>query len=78
MAQYIGIATGHWVSRKLEGGKIIVLNDNSTWEIASLDRIKTTLWLTTQRVDIDTRVGGYILINRDTGEQVAAKYLGKK
>ncbi len=53
------------------------------WEVNSLDRINTTLWLPVTNVTIlkaNQPVGEYryTLINTDDGEKALAKYLGKQ
>jgi hypothetical protein len=53
------------------------------WEINSLDRIDTALWLPISNVTIlkaSSPVGEYkyTLVNTDDGEKALAKYLGKQ
>jgi hypothetical protein len=71
---------GHWVKEKANGGRLIILEDGSLWEINSVDRIETMLWLPTESIfvrEIEGVVGGYSLINTDSGDEVRAIYLGK-
>lgn len=79
---YAGIGGGHWIKKVESGGKIIILEDNSVWEISSLDRIDTALWLpitsiTVVLTDYAILDYKYLLINTDDGEKAVAKYLGK-
>ena len=79
---YLDVGSGHWIKRKVDGGKLIILEDNSIWEIHSLDRIYTTLWLPLTNMTIietDSPIGDYkyLLINTDDGEKALAKYMGK-
>lgn len=79
---YLDVGSGHWIKRKVEGGKLIILEDNSIWEINPLDRIYAALWLPLTSITIiesDSPIGDYkyILINTDDGEKALAKYLGK-
>ena len=61
---------------------MITLEDGSIWEINSVDRIHTAIWLpiTDISVTLSRRPIGdykYLLINTDDGEQVLAKYIGR-
>jgi hypothetical protein len=80
---YAGGSGGHWIRSKADNGAIITLEDGSMWEINSLDRIYTMLWLPVSNVTIlkaGSPVGEYryTLINSDDGEKAIAKYLGKQ
>jgi hypothetical protein len=82
-ASYAGSSGGHWIRSKADNGAIITLEDGSMWEVNSLDRINTTLWLPVTNVTIlkaNQPVGEYryTLINTDDGEKALAKYLGKQ
>lgn len=82
-AAYTGSSGGHWIKSKAANGAIIILEDGSMWEINSLDRIDTALWLPISDVTIlkaSSPVGEYkyTLINTDDGEKALAKYLGKQ
>ncbi len=80
---YSGLGGGHWVSNKIDSGNIIVLEDGSMWEIQSIDRIFTRLWLRITAITVleaSTPIGDYRyrLVNTDDNESVLAKYLGKR
>jgi hypothetical protein len=80
---YSGSSGGHWIRSKADNGAIIILEDGSMWEITTLDRIDTALWLPISNVTIlkaSSPVGDYkyTLINSDDGEKALAKYLGKQ
>ncbi len=82
-ASYAGGGEGHWIKSKADNGAIVTLEDGSMWEINSLDRISTVLWLPISNVTIlkaSSPVGEYkyTLINTDDGEKALAKYLGKQ
>ncbi len=52
------------------------------WDVATLDRIDTALWLPTTDITVmrDPKPIGdykYILVNTEDGEKAHAKYLGK-
>lgn len=80
---YAGVGKGHWVRKTIDGGKLIILEDGSLWEVSALDRINTALWLATTDITvIEARapIGDfkYVLINTDDGETAKVKYLGKR
>jgi len=62
-----GCEDGHWISSVSNGGEIIVLEDGSVWQVDSIDRIDTSLWLPTENVVICDES---IMINTDNGEKV--------
>ncbi|MDQ0010547.1 hypothetical protein J2T07_002737 [Luteibacter jiangsuensis] len=60
--------SGYWVRSVTDDGGIIVLNDGTIWEVSSLDRIDSSLWLPmTEIVVCDDK-----LINTDDNETVEA------
>jgi len=80
IGQYPGPLRGHWISELFSYGKYILLEDNSLWEIDSLDIINTVLWLPVSNiVIIANHYQGYVfydLVNTDEGEKASARYLG--
>ncbi len=73
---------GHWVDEVSSNGAIVTLEDNSMWEITSVDQVDTALWLPTTNITVmaDPRPIGdykYILVNTEDGEKARAKYMGK-
>jgi len=50
---------------------VVVLEDNSVWEIDSIDRIDSTLWLPIENIVVCDDE----LINSDTGDKVSATQL---
>jgi len=82
-ATYAGSSGGHWINSNAGNGAMIILEDGSVWEINSLDRIDTALWLPISNVTVlkaSSPVGDYkyTLINTDDGEKALAKFLGKQ
>ena len=77
---YGGTGSGHWVSKNIDSGKLIKLEDGSLWEISSIDRINTMLWLATEQITI-TKSGNspypYKLINVDQENAAEAKLVSK-
>jgi len=64
-------AEEHWIKDKANDGSIIILEDGSIWEVDSLDRIESSLWLPTETIIIPDSYD--CLINVDTGEKVYAR-----
>ncbi len=80
---YGGSSGDHWIRSKADNGAIVILEDGSMWEVNSIDRIYSSLWLPISNVRIlkaSSPVGDYkfTLINTDDGEKALAKYLGKQ
>jgi hypothetical protein len=66
-----GCEDGHWISSVSSGGEIVILEDGSVWQVDSIDRIVTALWLPTENVIIC----GNTMINTDNGEKVGVTQL---
>lgn len=62
---------GSWVSSVSSGGEIVILDDNSVWEIDAVDRVETSVW--TLSDNIVTCEEEDALINTDTGDKVSAR-----
>ena len=80
---YSGASGGHWIRSKADNGGMITLEDGSIWEINSIDRIDTILWLPTTGITVlkaPQPVGDYkyMLLNKDDGEKALAKFLGRE
>jgi hypothetical protein len=80
---YTGIGGGHWISKKSVNGNMITLEDKSLWEVHSIDRIYTMLWLPISNITVlesNSPFGKfrYELYNTDDGEKALAKYLGSQ
>lgn len=70
-----------WVTRVESRGADVELSDGSRWEIQTIDRIHTTLWLPSDRVTVTlarSPLGNYrYSITHDrSGRAVLARYLG--
>lgn len=82
-SNYLGTNGGHWIKSKVDGGAMIILEDGSLWQIDSVDRVDTALWLPITNVTVlraSSPIGEYkyVLINTDDGEKALAKFLGKQ
>lgn len=77
---YAGGLEDHWISRNIGRGHFILLEDNSLWEVDSIDKITTSLWLAvSQIIVLPTRVDDvtlYRLVNIDDGETVHVRFRG--
>ena len=83
VSPYLGVGSGHWIRENVDGGRFILLEDNSFWQVDPLDRIDTILWLPVSDVTVLESSSGspgynYLLINTDDGEQAHARYLGRR
>lgn len=81
-AAYTGPSGGHWIRSKADNGALLTLEDGSIWEISSIDRIDTSLWLPVTNITVlraTSPVGDYkyTLLNTDDGEKALAKFLGR-
>lgn len=77
---YYSTGSGHWVSKKIDSGKYIKLEDGSLWEISPLDKINTILWLTLDDITViesDNLLYPYILVNTDDDETAEAKLIAR-
>lgn len=77
---YSGVGGRHWISKVIRNGTYIELEDGSLWEVASLDRVYTSIWLPVSDirvVEANSSVGSYqyLLVNVDSGEQASAKLI---
>ena len=77
---YAGAASGHWIKRIVERGKIVELEDGSLWELSSFSRVDAILWLPVEKIVV---TGGdmpgypYKLVNPDSKSAADAKLLSK-
>ena len=78
MAFYPRIHQEHWLFDKLEDGRLVILEDDSIWEVHPSDREITTRWLRISTITVKNTEKGshpYILSNRTEGEDARADYL---
>ncbi|AFT96748.1 hypothetical protein AMBAS45_16435 [Alteromonas macleodii str. 'Balearic Sea AD45'] len=72
-------ATGeYFISRVSNGGGIISLSDGSIWQVNTIDKIDSMLWLPTSTVIVINDSYGYSMVNLDDGTNVRVEYLGNK
>jgi hypothetical protein len=80
MAVYTRIREEHWLRDKLNEGRIVILEDESTWEVHPSDRQTTKRWLRMSTISVKhTQKEGYpyLLSNRTEGEDARANYVGE-
>ena len=80
---YSGVGSGHWISEVSGGGRSVLLNDWSVWEISSSHQVTVSDWLPTSQVTVienDQPNGeyGYLLVNRMEDEVAMARYKGRR
>ena len=80
---YMGVGSGHWISKNIDSGAFIILEDGSLWEVDTMEKINTMLWLPISNITVVESSNGslgydYLLINTDDGEKAHAKYMGRK
>jgi hypothetical protein len=85
LAFYTRIHEEHWLRDKLEEGRIVILEDESMWEVHPSDRQITKRWLRISTINVKhieinvkhTEKEGYpyLLSNRTEGEHARANYL---
>jgi hypothetical protein len=64
-----------WIDSVSDDGEVIVLSDDSVWQVEFADQVKASLWLPLQRVVIakTSRVGLYRLVRERQGDSVQAR-----
>jgi hypothetical protein len=80
MAEYTKIQDEHWLRDKLDAGRIVVLEDESIWEVHPSDRVFTSRWLRISTITVKhtqkQEVFPYVLSNSTERENARANYLG--
>tara|TARA_Y100001954_G_scaffold100286_1_gene109257 strand:- start:119 stop:673 length:555 start_codon:yes stop_codon:yes gene_type:complete len=79
---YANVGGNHWIKKNIDRGTYIVLEDGSTWKVSLVDKIDASLWLPISNIIVVRTNNGlpgydYDLINKDDGEKVNVKYMGK-
>ena len=77
---YERIRQEHWLQDKQHEGKILILNDDSPWEVNPKDQFLTKLWLRGSTIMVEyteKQDYSYMLRNRTEGEIARANFLGQ-
>jgi hypothetical protein len=80
MAFYTRTHEEHWLRDKREEGRIVVLEDDSMWEVHPSDRLITQRWLRMSTINVEhTQKEGhpYLLKNSTEDESARANCLGQ-
>ena len=83
MPHYLKFDEEHWLRDKQHDGKIIILEDESVWEVHPMDRAAAARWLRISTItvavkDTEKEEYRYVLTNTTEGETARANYLGAK
>lgn len=79
MPFYTRAGEEHWLRDKQQEGRIVLLEDESVWEVRPSDRPITARWLRMSSITVThTQKEGYpyLLTNTTEGETARANYLG--
>jgi hypothetical protein len=79
MAFYSRTREEHWLRDKHDDGIVVILEDDSMWEVHSSDRLITSRWLRMSTIIVEhTQREGYpyLLKNTTERETVRANFLG--
>jgi hypothetical protein len=66
-----------WIDRVSDDGEVLVLSDDSVWQVEFADQMKASLWLPMQRVAIakTSTAGVYRIVRERQGDSVRAKFV---
>ena len=79
MSIYTRAHEEHWLRDKEEEGRIVLLDDDSVWEIQPSDRPVAARWLRISTITVkptQKKDYPYLLTNTTEGETARANYLG--
>jgi hypothetical protein len=77
---YPNTGSGHWVKKRIDRGRFVLLEDRSLWRINPVDRIDSSLWLPLEDiavVDNGNPRYPYRLVNADASDVVEARLIAK-
>jgi hypothetical protein len=77
---YSRLGTGHWVKKTMDNGIMVVLDDNSLWEVQASDVSTTATWTQGTPISVGVSKGDYPyqLIDVSTSKAVVAKWVGQR
>ena len=70
----------HWLRDKQDDGQMLILNDDSTWEVNPRDQFLTKRWLRGSTIMVEyteKKDYPYVLRNRTEGDVARANFLGE-
>jgi hypothetical protein len=82
MPFYPRVHEEHWLRDRQEEGRIVILEDESVWEVHPADRQATARWLRISTITVnDTQKQKeeypYLLTNTTEGERARTNYIGE-
>jgi hypothetical protein len=80
MVFYTRAREEHWLRDKQEEGRIVILEDESVWEVHPSDRLVTAHWLRMSTITVkhtQKELYPYQLTNTMEGESARAMYRGE-
>jgi len=80
MVLYTRIREEHWLRDKHDDCIVVILEDESMWEVRPADRPTTARWLRGSTImvsQIQKEADAYLLTNRTEGEAARANYIGQ-
>jgi hypothetical protein len=80
MVRYTRIREEHWLRDRHDDGSVVILEDESMWEIHPSDRPPTAHWLRGSTImvsQIQKEADAYLLTNRTESETARANYVGQ-
>ena len=77
--RYTRVGAGHVVDKIMDGGAIVILEDNSFWQVNEPDRRTTAKWKKGDKLKVLKKPGlrrAHALIHEMTGTTATADYVG--
>ena len=78
---YRNTGGGHWVKKKVDRGRFVLLEDRSLWQVNPVDKVDARLWLSTEDIVVTTSENPrypYRLVNIDASDTVEAKLISMR
>lgn len=78
--EYTNIGTGHWIKKVMDNGNMVILEDESIWEIQATDAPVVAKWPNATPISVGVGKGDYPyqLIDIGGNKAVQAKLVGKR
>jgi pyruvate/2-oxoglutarate/acetoin dehydrogenase E1 component len=66
-----------WIESVTDDGVVLVLSDDSVWQVEFADQVNASLWLPMQRVAVakTSRAGIYRIVRERQGDSVQARFV---
>jgi hypothetical protein len=79
MTTYERVRDEHWLRDKLDDGKLLILNDDSIWQVHPSDSTITARWLRGSTINVEQSQAQsypFVLRNQTEGESARVDFLG--